>query len=315
MRNLRRYAIFAVKAVVSGLLILYLLDRVGSDRLRGTLQAPSWTALAAATTLLAVYFTMSGLRWLVILRGLNHRAAPGDILRISFVAQFFSQFLPSSVGTDALRMWQSVGLGLPLSASVSSVLLERLTNLAGVGVLTGFLFPLRFGAYFPGIYTYAGLSIGVLSLLLVLLPVFVNRLVAPAVPRWLGTLALATDARRLLADSQCIALLIGGMLSGVSTFAATLFVLGPDYGVAAGPLDCLAIGAVTLLVGAVPISIAGWGVRELALVEIYSRLGMNGANALRLSVAVGLLSVVASLPGAIVWLTVRRRKGGTQRAA
>ena len=66
--------------------------------------------------------------------------------------------------------------------------------------------------------------------------------------------------------------------------------------------DCLILVPPVMLLMVVPVSIAGWGVREGAMVMGFAMVGTEAADALALSVAFGLANVVASLPGGMIWL-------------
>jgi len=52
----------------------------------------------------------------------------------------------------------------------------------------------------------------------------------------------------------------------------------------------------------VPISIGGWGLRELAVVSLLASYGVAPERALLFSVCFGLALAVGSLPGALAWL-------------
>jgi len=66
----------------------------------------------------------------------------------------------------------------------------------------------------------------------------------------------------------------------------------------------LIIPLVTLMM-VVPISIAGWGVREGVMVVGFGYLGVAPEAALALSILYGLLMLVVALPGGIVWALKR----------
>jgi hypothetical protein len=59
------------------------------------------------------------------------------------------------------------------------------------------------------------------------------------------------------------------------------------------------------LAAALPISIGGWGLREASFVSLLGVLGVDREAALLLSVEFGLLSMLVSLPGGLIWLTLR----------
>jgi glycosyltransferase 2 family protein len=51
----------------------------------------------------------------------------------------------------------------------------------------------------------------------------------------------------------------------------------------------------------IPVSIGGWGVRELAVTSLLGSHGVPLERALFFSVCFGLTLLIAALPGAIVW--------------
>src|SRR3984893_11021152 len=78
-----------------------------------------------------------------------------------------------------------------------------------------------------------------------------------------------------------------------------MFVLARAVGLS---VDLLATAAVTLpalLIATMPIALAGWGVREGAVIVGYGLFGVASAPALAVSVAFGLAMLAASLPGAL----------------
>jgi hypothetical protein len=60
----------------------------------------------------------------------------------------------------------------------------------------------------------------------------------------------------------------------------------------------------TIVIGVVivPISIGGWGLRELAVISLLAGYGVAPERALLFSVCFGLALAIGSLPGALVWL-------------
>jgi hypothetical protein len=69
----------------------------------------------------------------------------------------------------------------------------------------------------------------------------------------------------------------------------------------------IAVIAIMTLIVALPISVAGWGLREVSLVALLGVLGVDREAALVLSVELGLINTLLSLPGGLVWLSLRER--------
>jgi len=50
----------------------------------------------------------------------------------------------------------------------------------------------------------------------------------------------------------------------------------------------------------VPVTIAGWGLREVAAAALWSAAGLSAADGVAVSVSYGLIVLVSSVPGAVV---------------
>ena len=77
-------------------------------------------------------------------------------------------------------------------------------------------------------------------------------------------------------------------------------------GVAVKLTDCLIIIPPVVLIMMLPISIAGWGLREGAMVVGFGLVGVAPSDALAISVCCGLASVITGLPGGLLWLWNRQ---------
>jgi len=72
------------------------------------------------------------------------------------------------------------------------------------------------------------------------------------------------------------------------------------------PLAYLALVPVVLLLSTLPISVAGWGVRENVMVVALAFAGAEASQALALSILFGLALLTLSLVGAVIWLVQGR---------
>jgi hypothetical protein len=59
---------------------------------------------------------------------------------------------------------------------------------------------------------------------------------------------------------------------------------------------------VMVWISIIPVSVGGWGLRELAVVSVLGDYGVAPERALLFSVCFGLVFIVGSLPGALAWL-------------
>jgi len=81
--------------------------------------------------------------------------------------------------------------------------------------------------------------------------------------------------------------------------ASIMFVFAYAMGIPLTLMDCLLVTPPVVLLSAVPISIAGWGVREGVMVASLSMIGVTSENALAISVLLGFTMLANGLLGAL----------------
>jgi hypothetical protein len=128
--------------------------------------------------------------------------------------------------------------------------------------------------------------------------------IAPLLARWrysgwLGALAL--DSRDVLLGPKGPRILGIGCLIHVLTIAV-IWSIGRAQGLVLPVTDAAVLFAVILGVTLVPISIGGWGLRELAVISLLGNHGIAPERALLFSVCFGFVLAISSLPGAVAWL-------------
>ena len=245
---------------------------------------------------------------------LAHRPGSGDDLsRTLDVVEdrarrvFFNQVLASGVGGDAVRAWRCHRLGIGAGAAIRSLLLDRISGYivtvvlfaAGLPVLLHILPDAR-QRY--GIVLLLGAALcGLLALFLMdYLPRRLLRF------RLFAELAeLSRQGRRLFArPARSGAVLSLGAATVGLTILAFMLVAG-SLGVDLPFSSWVVIVPPVSLIQLVPVSLAGWGVRELGFVVVLAGFGIPAETALAASLLVGMCMIVVGLPGGLVWLTGR----------
>jgi hypothetical protein len=117
--------------------------------------------------------------------------------------------------------------------------------------------------------------------------------------RWVAT--LAADVHRVLLGSKGPVILGIGCLIHALTIIA-VWSVGRAQGFVLPLPDAAVLFTVMIGVVLIPISIGGWGLRELAVISLLGHHGIAPEKALLFSVSFGLAMAVGSLPGALVWL-------------
>jgi uncharacterized membrane protein YbhN (UPF0104 family) len=218
-----------------------------------------------------------------------------------------SQSLITFIAGDAARVWQFARLGYSARVASSAVVLERALGFAVLLVIMLLCEPVLLGHAPPGPVRAGLIVLAILcgtGILAFVASAFLGRLqpFLPAALRERRPVSIAIDvasaARHLTRSWKLGAAVVAA--SVLMQFASVLavFVLGHAVGVNLDFLTTAAIALPALLIAAMPIAIAGWGVREGAMIVGYGLFGVAPAAALAVSIAFGLAVLIASLPGA-----------------
>jgi uncharacterized protein (TIRG00374 family) len=297
-----------LKFVVSGLLIWFLLRNRDLGVVYQQVQGADAASLVTAGTLLLAVALPTALRWSYVLTALGAPTRVDATLPPVLIGNFFNQGLPSTIGGDAFRAWEiSLASDVRLPLALSSVAIDRLAGFVALFMLVSLMVPALF-AMVPSQIVFMVLLLLVMGYtaigVLMALDLFHGRLARFRLAR--GLAQFSADMRRvLLSPVRAAPVLACGLLNIVGSVFA-LYVLARGLGIHVSLTGCFAVVPFAALVAAVPISIAGWGVREGAFVAGFGFLGIADGDALILSVLFGLTNMVASLPGGVVWLTRKR---------
>jgi uncharacterized membrane protein YbhN (UPF0104 family) len=203
----------------------------------------------------------------------------------------------SFLGGDGVRVWQLVRKQTPLTIAVRSVLLDRATGLLMllllVVVALPFLLTLTTDALFRMVLLLIALSGGAATVALLTLGAIPTRFHRGRLITHL--VEISSDARNLMFGPRY------GPFCLLSSLAIHLLNVAAVYVLARGlaaPISLWYVILLTptiLLLSMLPISYAGWGVREGAMVFMFGLVGVPHDQSLAVSVTFGLTSLLVSI--------------------
>lgn len=292
-----------LKIAVSALLLAWLSRSVDLAALRQAFGRLTVAACGLAVVLFVVQAAVLGWRWHRIVRWMDGRLAPVDAVRWVFIGLFFNQALPSSVGGDALRIWHLHRQGQGMALAVGSVAIERTTGMAMLALLvsaaTAWLGPQLHGSAATAPLLMIGPGLVLLLAVLAVLPAGWLRRLPGAVGEAAGGVAdgLRRIARRPPMLLEVVLLGAAASLLGILAAAA----LAPALGIALGLPAAIVLVGGAVLVSVLPVSLGGWGVREVGMLALAGALGLPPEPVIALSVAWGALQLAVALPGGLLW--------------
>lgn len=295
-----------LKAAVSLVGILLLLLTQDLQAAAQLFRDQDWRPFLLALLLYTLGSFIRAYRWGALVWALGARASFGRLARLYFVGAFFSLFLPTGVGGDAIRMYElsrDTGSAAP---AISSVLMDRFL---GLFVLFAIALLALIGSH-QLVAPEIRLLIGAVFLILLLgVGLLFQRTWAEAWARRLGL-------DRLLGRFQILKELYSsihryGSAALLRATAASLvwnLILVLSYyllGLAVG-ID-LVLGPYFLLIPVISAllmvpSLGGLGIREGGTVFLFGQVGVPEAQALALAFSYDVLLVITGLIGAGIYL-------------
>jgi uncharacterized membrane protein YbhN (UPF0104 family) len=302
----------AIKAAVTLSLLAWLLHRIDLAPLLTRLGGLDTRFAITAIALMMVQLLLTGWRWSAIARLIGAPITPEATVRLTLIGQFFNQTLPSAIGGDAVRAWLAQREGMSLAKAVSGVFADRMIALLLLVALVGATLP-AFYARVPSPEMRASVTALVVAttagvVLLLAGGPFLSRLLQRF--RWTRALGTLVDDLRLVLTSPGALAIVASAIFVHLGVVTSVWLVARALAVEVSLLDCLVLVPPIVLITTLPISIAGWGVRESASVIGFGFIGVAPVDAVALSVVFGLVQIAIGLPGGLAWMLQRRRSDG-----
>jgi len=298
----------AARWLFTVLVIGFVIRSVDASALWQELARFSPYVLFPALALTGVQVALSAWRWRYTVEKLGLPLDFGVAVREYYLATFLNQVLPGGVLGDVNRAWRhGSGAGERLSA-VHGVAIERLSGqlvlALVVAISVGWLFgsgQLTTGQWNGELWVGVGIV-----LVIVLL--------------WLALKAGITDYLQRLRRDLYLSLLnrvvlpvqLGSSLMVLASYLGVFLCLawGAGYLHTAESVVIIAsLASILLLSMVIPLTVAGWGIREGAAAVLWPMAGLPAEQGVALSVGYGALVLVSSLPGVFFLFGGKPAKG------
>ena len=302
---MQRTLFLLLKGAVS-VLLLYLSLRsvhLGSIAARLTSAKPAW--LLGAAALMLVQIGLGAARWREIVNAGATRLAFARALQFNFIGTFFSQVLPSTVGGDAARIWLLARRGGGWAAATYSVLIDRVIGVTMLALIVIACLPWTMDIVHDpiarGLLLLIGFGVLAAAGLFLALGLVPARLAARVA--LLRHLAAASRMTWVLCRTRRSALVLAGTSLPIHlSTVAMVWCCAQSVAAPVGFEQVLFLLPPVLLIATVPISIAGWGVRESSMVVAFGYAGLAQSDGLTLSILFGLVSFAVGAIGGVVWI-------------
>jgi uncharacterized protein (TIRG00374 family) len=313
----RRTVRVSATLLVTGLCTAYLLWKIDVRETLEVVRGANLAYLAGAAAIMIVTLVPMAWRWQLLLaaRGIADRL--GWLLRAYFVSYTAGQILPTAIGGDAMRIFESSRRHPGRTGDLAgTVLLERALGGVATLVLAAVGFVLAVGSYDLGGYLWVELALvagaalaGVAAFSTRLHPLLhltrpllrALRLERPLREAYLGVHSFRADAG-LLGAMFALTLVVQAVR------VLSIWAAGKAVGVDLSPRPYYVMGPLLFLVALIPFTINGLAVRESFFVSFLGTLGVAADPAFATGFLFFVVTIMLALPGAaiVAWEGVRR---------
>jgi glycosyltransferase 2 family protein len=272
-----------------------------------------WIGFAILLTIFQIL--LGALRWREISTLCKAPLTDLQAFRYNMIGAFFNQTLPSSIGGDAVRLWLVNRTGAGWRAATYSILTDRAVGLIALALIIV--------ASLPWSYEMIGDANGRLALVFVDLAALAGGLgflLLGYLPwSWLKSWwptkhvhACSVIANRVIFDPRS-----GPKIAALSLSIHVLAVVIAWCCVRsiAAPADFAQIFLLTppiMLVTMMPISIAGWGVREATMMVAFGYAGLARMDGTVVSILFGAVYFFVGAIGGLVWIFSAEKVAGVK---
>lgn len=310
MKTIRRPILLLVKFLVSGGLLLFLFSRIDIQAMLRQFHEVDLIWLFVMLLIPHLNILLSSMKWQWLLKALRFPVGLGRLFCLYMVGTFFSNFLPTMVGGDVVRVLFLGRSHGKMTAVIAATFAERFTGVAALFTLVLLtLFHQEAITLFPQLLVVAPLlTLGFLFCLVLLfqkrwLSGFLGRTGRGFVGKGLSKLA---DLQNLLLEYRnnyrpVLAAYFASLLF-YSLSICTVYAAGRSLGTHLEFADLLVIVPLVLIAGMLPISIGGMGINEGGYVFLLTQFGLGAPEALAIALLLRARIFLTGFLGGAVYL-------------
>lgn len=277
--------------ILTLILLVVLLSQQGWQEIGQAIQQiPIWKFFLALALMMVSRFAVAG-RWHVLLCTADLHIQFLQSLRITFAGLFATNFLPTTIGGDVVRLAGAIQLRLDPAFSTASLIVDRLVGMAGMLMIVPFGLPSLFAANQSQALIHNTNSFHILGI-----AVWRERIwdfVRHLFKRFLDAVTVWRNRPVVLLQSLLFSWMHMLCFFGVQWIILNSLGENITFWVVAG------LYSLVYFVIILPFSINGYGLQEISITFVFTSFGgVSIQSSLTLALLFRTIVMLASLPGA-----------------
>jgi uncharacterized protein (TIRG00374 family) len=311
--------------------LTWLVRKMGIEQMTQTLRATAgnWPWLLAAIVVMLAPMILCMLRWKIILDAQDMPLPLARVNAIFFIGLFFNSFMIGPTGGDVVKAYYTAReTHHKKTEAVTSIFIDRVVGMMAMALMVVVMILLRWGFYMAhtetrapalALLTFCGTFLigGVLVFsvhLFEAIPLLKRCTQHPVVGKPFLMLERVYNAFYVCRARPRLLLKILGLSLVLQTLLVVVAALvGQALDIHVSFIDYLSFVPLVAMIGAIPITPGGVGIREFASQHAWSVLGIPAAKAVLLSFLPYVAMVLWGLPGGIVFLFHRAGAGHSMK--
>lgn len=305
----KKIAGLILRLAVSAGIIIYIFSKpdISLPKISATLRNIELSWLIPAFLTYKIAILIGSYRWLVLMKAHNIEVSYSHAVGLNYLGCFFNNFMLSLTGGDIVKAYYASKLTSEKKAeSATIVFVDRLIGFSGLVILG--VVAVLFGIGNEGVRPAMVVIFATVLVFAILGLLAFNRTFAQKFSKYTGrgrvkeTLRKVYDAvyfyksrKKVLAKAFGFSVLVW-----ISIILAN-FQLAKGLGMELPAGYYFVFIPVINIISSIPITIAGWGLREQMYRQFFGSMGVSGGVAVSLSVAFALTMLVWSLVGGILY--------------
>ena len=304
---MRNRLIIGAKIAISASVIFTISRRFEINQLVLSLHQANVLYVLTATVLAVLAVPVVANRWRLLAGMLSFKITTAVASRATFAGLFVGQVLPGGIGVDVVRGWMVWNLGLRNQLVIASLVADRITSLLAVALMIAISLPVL-THFLPEKINHWIQWSAVLFAVLVPIGCYSSRKIRfTKIGKAKSQFIRKIGFEGIDISLRVIFYSLGFAIIGHFLMILSAYFLSLAFGINSLFWMWLVIMPVVILVTALPISINGWGVREFAMVHLWGLFGIAESEAFLISICVGIVAILSSLPGLWFWLRKKQQ--------
>jgi uncharacterized protein (TIRG00374 family) len=313
MRHLERWRplLNPLRYLITGGLLFYLVWKADPAQIWEKWHSVDLRLIGLALLLQFLGIALSAAKWGMLLKARNRDQPYGWLLSTYLVGQFANNFLPTTVGGDAVRVVQLGKRVNSFSQASASVFIDRLTGFLALSLIANMALVLTYvglGGYqfFTSIPFYiatVGFTIAaILAVAMCFSAPWLQQKFGAYVPQFAQypLQRITTSLADFFPQGGWLIVVLAMSLSFQSLWVIINAVCGMALDIQAPLLIYALMAPITDVVGLIPVFVNNMGARELVFTLYLTQIGVSPATALALAFLILSVRLVVSILGGVI---------------